>query len=214
LLQNLITWLIETIFRLGYPGIVILMAIESSIFPLPSEVVIPPAGVLVAQGRMSAILVIAAGTFGSVIGALANYWLATWLGRPILHRYSKYFLVRESSLDKAEAFFRRHGEISTFVGRLIPVIRHLISLPAGLSRMPIAKFSLYTALGAGIWCSILTGIGWYLGSRFQGLRAEDFQRYSGKAVLIMLPILAVLVGAYIYVQRRRNPSDAERSETA
>src|SRR6185295_15691924 len=104
------------------------MAIESSVFPLPSEIVIPPAGVLVAQGRMSAVAVIVAGTLGSVLGALANYWLAAWLGRPLLHRYSKYFLVRESSLDKAEAFFLRHGEISTFVGRLIPVIRHLISL--------------------------------------------------------------------------------------
>src|SRR5882672_4184359 len=100
MIQNIITWLIETIFRLGYPGIVILMAIESSVFPLPSEIVIPPAGVLVAQGRMSALGVIAAGTIGSVIGALANYWLAAWLGRPILHRYSKYFLVREAALDK------------------------------------------------------------------------------------------------------------------
>src|SRR5262249_34200101 len=153
-----------------------------------SEVVIPPAGVLVAQGRMSAVAVILAGTIGSILGALANYWLAGWLGRPLLHRYSKYFLVRESSLDKAEAFFRRHGEISTFVGRLIPVIRHLISLPAGLSRMPIGRFAIYTGLGAGIWCSILTGIGWYLGSRFESLRTEDFQRYSGKAVLVILPI--------------------------
>src|SRR6185436_19085809 len=129
LIENLIHWLIETTSQLGYPGIVILMAIESSVFPLPSEIVIPPAGVLVAQGRMSAAGVILAGTVGSVLGALANYGLAAWLGRPVLHRYSRFFLVRESSLERAEAFFRRHGEISTFVGRLVPVIRHLISLP-------------------------------------------------------------------------------------
>jgi membrane protein DedA with SNARE-associated domain len=193
---------------------VILMAIESSVFPLPSEIVIPPAGVLVAQGRMSAVAVILAGTIGSILGALANYWLAGWLGRPLLHRYSKYFLVRESSLDKAEAFFRRHGEISTFVGRLIPVIRHLISLPAGLSRMPIGRFAIYTGLGAGIWCTILTGIGWYLGSRFESLRTEDFQRYSGKAVLVILPILVILVAGYAFIQRRRATSHQDPSEAA
>src|SRR5215475_3664443 len=109
MLQNLITWLVETIFRFGYTGIVLLMAIESSIFPLPSEIVMPPAGVLVAQGRMNPVLVVLAGTAGSVLGALANYALAAWLGRPLLHRYARYFLVRESSLDRAESFYRRHG---------------------------------------------------------------------------------------------------------
>jgi len=202
-IQNLIKWLVETVFSLGYPGIVLLMAIESSVFPLPSEIVIPPAGVLVAQGRMDAALVILAGTVGSILGALANYALAAWLGRPLLHRYSRYFLVRESSLERAEAFFRRHGEISTFVGRLVPVIRHLISLPAGISRMPLVRFSVYTGLGAGIWCSILTGIGWYLGRHMDSLSQEDFQRHSTRAVLIMLPILALIVGVYVYVQRRK-----------
>ena len=203
MIQNIINWLIETTSQLGYPGIVILMAIESSIFPLPSEIVIPPAGVLVAQGRMSAAGVILSGTLGSVLGALANYGLAAWLGRRVLHRYARFFLVRESSLDKSEAFFRRHGEISTFVARLIPVIRHLISLPAGLARMALGRFSLYTALGAGIWCAILTGIGWYLGRHMETLTAADFRRYSSQAVLILLPFLAVLIGAYVYLHRRR-----------
>jgi membrane protein DedA with SNARE-associated domain len=214
LLEDIISWLIETVFRLGYPGIVILMAIESSIFPLPSEIVMPPAGVLVAQGRMDAVLVVLAGTVGSILGALANYGLAIWLGRPLLHRYSKYFLVREASLDKTEAFFLRHGEISTFVGRLLPVIRHLISLPAGLCRMPLARFTTYTALGAAIWCAILTGIGWYLGSQMETLGSEDFYRYSTRAVLIMLPVLVVLVAAYVFVQRRRGARPPDGSEAA
>jgi membrane protein DedA with SNARE-associated domain len=201
-IENLIRWLVETISTMGYPGIVLLMTIESSVFPLPSEIVIPPAGVLVAQGRMNVFLVILAGTCGSVIGALVNYALAGWLGRPLLHRYARYFLVRETSLDRTEAFFRRHGEISTFVGRLLPVIRHLISLPAGISRMPLGRFVVYTGAGAAVWCSILTWIGWYLGKQAAVLGEADFRRYSSRAVLIMLPVLALLVGAYVFRHKR------------
>lgn len=202
MLAELITWLVETISQLGYPGIVLLMAIESSVFPLPSEIVMPPAGVLVAQGRMSGVLVIIAGTVGSILGALGNYALAVWLGRPLLHRYSRYFLVREASLDRAEAFFLRHGEISTFVSRLLPVLRHLGSLPAGLARMHLGRFVAYTALGAAVWCSVLTWVGWYLGKHAASLQNEDFQRYSTRAVLIMLPLLAVIVGIYAWTRRK------------
>ena len=212
MLDELIAWLIETVFRMGYPGLVVLMAIESSIFPLPSELVIPPAGALVAQGRMSAALVVAAGTAGSILGALANYGLAAWLGRPLLHRYSRYFLVREASLVRAEAFFLRHGEIGTFVGRLVPVIRHLISLPAGIARMHLGRFVTYTGLGAAVWCSVLTWIGWYLGRNAAVLRSEDFQRYSTRAVLVMLPVLAIIVAIYAWL--RRKEKRAEGSEAA
>ncbi len=209
MLDDSITWLVETVFRLGYPGLVVLMAIESSVFPLPSELVIPPAGALVAQGRMSAWLVIGAGTVGSVLGALANYALAAWLGRPLLHRYARYFLVREASLDRAEAFFRRHGEIGTFIGRLVPVVRHLISLPAGIARMSLVRFSAYTALGAGIWCAVLAWVGWYLGRHAAVLRNEDFQRLSTRAVLVILPVLAVIVAIYALVRRRRAMNQRE-----
>lgn len=212
MLDELITWLVETIWDLGYAGIVVLMAIESSVFPLPSEIVIPPAGVLVAQGRMSATLVILAGTVGSIIGALGNYALAVWLGRPLLHRYSKYFLVREASLNRAEAFFLRHGEIGTFVGRLLPVIRHLISLPAGIARMHLGRFVLYTGIGAAVWCAVLTWVGWYLGQHMAVLSNELFKKYSTNAVLVMLPVLAAIVAIYAWV--RRNEKRAEGSESA
>jgi membrane protein DedA with SNARE-associated domain len=207
-IQNIIQWLVETIFQLGYPGIVALMAIESSIFPLPSEIVIPPAGVLAAQGRMSIVLVVISGTLGSIIGALANYALAAWLGRPLLHRYARYLLIREASLDRAEAFFRRHGEISTFTGRLVPVIRHLISLPAGLSRMPLARFSSYTGMGAGIWCAILAAIGWYLGNHAQLAGEQAFRRYSTRATLLLIPALMVIIAVYVYFQRRKIDSES------
>ena len=198
-------WITETIFALGYPGIVILMALESSFFPFPSEVVLPPAGYLAAQGRMNAWLAFAAGTGGSLLGAVFNYLVAVRLGRPLLHRYGRYLLIKESSLDRAEEYFRSHGEISTFVGRLIPVIRQYISLPAGLARMRLDLFALYTALGAGIWCAILTWIGWYLGreaERLGSLPPEQVHRYVNIALLVLAPALALLVAIYVIRHRR------------
>jgi membrane protein DedA with SNARE-associated domain len=210
-LEAVVTWLTDTIFRLGYPGITLLMAIESSFFPFPSEVVLPPAGYLAAQGRMNVWLALGAGLSGSLIGAFINYYLAVFLGRPLLHKYHRFLLMREASLDRAEQFFRRHGEISTFVGRLIPVIRQLISLPAGVARMRLDRFALYTALGAGIWCAVLTFIGWEVGRHAEvvpGLDAligdPDVQRYSSIAALALVPLIVVVVGVYIYRQRKRS----------
>ena len=201
-----VDWLVNTIFVLGYPGIVVLMALESSFFPFPSEVVLPPAGYLAAQGRMNPWGALLAGITGSLVGAVFNYVLAVRLGRPLLHRYGRYLLIKEAALDRSEAFFRRHGEISTFVGRLIPVIRQYISLPAGLARMRLDRFAMYTALGAGIWCAVLTGIGWYLGrqsQRFGQLAPAQVHHYVNLALLIMAPLLAVLILIYALRYRRR-----------
>lgn len=203
MINTFITWLTETIFQLGYPGIVVLMAVESSVFPLPSELVMPPAGYLAAQGRMDPVLAVAAGTAGSVLGALFNYFVAQKLGRPLLHRYSRYFLVSEASLERSEAFFRRHGEIGTFLSRLVPVIRHLVSLPAGLARMRLDRFVAYTAAGAGLWCVILTFIGWYIGRHAEVLEREVVQHYSTVATLILIPVLAIVVTVYVIQYRRR-----------
>jgi membrane protein DedA with SNARE-associated domain len=203
MLNTVITWLTDTIFRLGYPGITVLMALESSFFPFPSEVVMPPAGYLAAQGRMNPMLVLAAGMSGSLLGALANYGLAVWLGRPLLHRYGRYLLINDASLERAEAFFRRHGEIGTFVGRLVPVIRQYISLPAGLARMRLDRFLAYTALGAGIWCVILTAIGWYIGRHATVLQQAEVKHYTTTVTAILLPVLAVIVTIYVVRYRRR-----------
>lgn len=208
--EAIVTWLTELIFRLGYPGITILMAVESSFIPFPSEVVMPPAGYLAAQGRMNAWVALGAGIAGSLIGALVNYYVAAFLGRPLLHKYSRYLLISEQKLNRAEAFFRRHGEISTFVGRLIPVIRQLISLPAGLSRMRLDRFAMFTAAGAGIWCAILTYIGWQVGRHptaiatlDQLIQSPEVRSLSRSALLWLLPILAALVIGYVLWQRRR-----------
>ncbi|WP_172402336.1 DedA family protein [Helicobacter sp. 13S00401-1] len=163
-MASILHFIVNTIDTLGYIGIFILMAIESSFIPLPSEVVMIPAGYLVYQGRMDMSLVILAGTLGSLAGALINYYIALKFGRLIVLKYGKYFLMKESTLLKTENFFKKHGPISTFIGRLLPLIRHYISLPAGLARMSLWKFCLYTLLGALVWVAVLSYFGFYLGS--------------------------------------------------
>jgi len=215
MIETAVQWLTEVVFRLGYLGIMLLMALESSFVPFPSEVVLPPAGYLAAHGRMNGPLALGAGLAGSLIGALVNYVLAARLGRPLLHQYGKYFLIKEKSLDRAEAFFQRHGEVSTFIGRLIPVIRQLISLPAGVARMRLDRFVAYTALGAGIWCAILTYIGWYVGRHSailadfdELLTSPEVRRLSHQALLVIIPLIAAVLVVYVYQYRRRRRRDA------
>lgn len=164
---SLVVWLSNTVGQWGYPGIVMLMALESSFFPFPSEVVIPPAAYLAAGGKMNIGMVVLCGTFGSLLGAVFNYWIARKFGRPFFVKYGRYLLVSPKSLEKADRFFERHGHISTFVGRLLPGIRQYISLPAGLARMNIFVFCVATVLGAGIWVSVLAGMGYWFGRNEQ-----------------------------------------------
>lgn len=204
--HSAIQWIVETVSALGYPGIVALMFIESSFIPLPSELVMPPAGYLAAQGRMDPFLAVLAGTLGSIGGALFNYWFAVTVGEPFLRRYGKYVLVREHHLDRTEAYFARHGEISTFVGRLLPVLRHLISIPAGMARMPLGRFVAFTALGASIWCAVLVYIGWFLGRHEATLVEGVVKAYSTRALLYMLPVLILVVAGYVVWHRKRRNS--------
>lgn len=209
MLEHIVTWLVDAVAWMGYPGITLLMALESSFFPFPSEVVLPPAGYAAAQGRMDPWLVGAAGLAGSLIGALFNYWFAVRLGRPMLHALGRRGgllgrLFSERTLDRSESYFRRHGEISTFVGRLLPGIRQYISLPAGLSRMHLGRFAFYTGLGAGAWCAVLTWIGWYLG-RQNLFSNTEVHRYVQRALLVALPVLLVVIGIYVWRARRRPP---------
>ncbi len=203
MLERSIDWLLHTLLDLGYPGIIALMAMESSILPVPSELVMPPAGYWAAKGQMSFAVALVCGVLGSVIGALANYYGARLIGRPLIQRYGKYVFLSEKNLLRSERFFAEHGEISTLIGRLFPVIRHLISIPAGLHRMPLPKFILYTAAGAAVWCAILTWIGYFLGQREGVLRTEEIHRYVTWALLVLIPVTLIVIG--IYVLRRRRP---------
>ena len=192
-----VEWLVGTIGALGYPGIFLLMAMESSIIPVPSELVMPPAGYLAQQGQMNAYLAVFWGTVGSLAGAYANYYAAHYLGRPLVLRYGRYVGITENKFAKVERFFLEHGEISTFVGRLFPVVRHLISIPAGLAGMNHLRFSAYTLAGAGIWVAILTAIGYMLGAN-----QDLIMRYSHQALGLVALASALLVAGYIWRHRR------------
>ena len=152
---------------------------------------------------MSFPIALVCGVVGSIIGALANYYGAQLIGRPLIQRYGKYVLLSEKNLLRSERFFAEHGEISTLIGRLFPVIRHLISIPAGLHRMPLPKFILYTAVGAAVWCAILTWIGYFLGQHEGVLRTEEIHRYVTWAMVVLIPV--TLIAIWIYVVRRRHP---------
>jgi len=196
-MHAVVDWLVLTIKSMGYPGIFLLMAMESSVIPIPSEVVMPPAGYLAQQGQMSMTLAILCGTAGSLVGAYANYFAAHFLGRPLLLKYGKYVFITEEKFAKVEIFFLKHGEISTFIGRMLPVVRHLISLPAGLAGMNHLKFSLYTLLGAGIWVTVLTCIGYFIGDN-----QDLIMKYSHHALGIVLLVSSLIVLVYVKMQRR------------
>ena len=193
-----LNWLVDIIGSMGYPGIMFLMFIESTFIPLPSELVIPPAGYLISQNQMSWTGVIASGTLGSVLGAVFNYTIAMYLGRPFILKYGRYFGISQSHFIKGENFFLKHGNISTFIGRLILGVRHYISFPAGLCKMKIGKFCFYTALGAGIWVWILTYIGYFVGNN-----KEKIIEVSKQWSLYVIIACALLIALYILWHRRK-----------
>jgi len=201
MLHTLITWIVTTVEGWGYAGIVAAMFLESSFFPFPSEVIMIPAGYLAFQGKMNLIAAILFGIFGSLAGAVFNYYLAVKLGRPFLEKYGRYILLKPETLDKLETFFQKHGEISTFSGRLIPGIRQYISLPAGLSRMHLGRFALYTGLGAGIWVTVLALLGYFVGKN-ENLVGE----YLHNATLIALLFVGGLVLFYWLRHRAKGDS--------
>ena len=195
MLGDFINFIVQTVGEWGYAGIFLMMFLESSFFPFPSEVGMIPAGYLAHQGQMSLVLAWCAGTAGSLAGAVFNYYLCYFFGRELVLKYGKYVGITKVKMRKFEAFFNKHGEISTFNCRLIPVIRQYISLPAGLARMNIFKFCLYTALGAGIWVAGLLAVGWYLGKNY------DKDTFS-HIVVALLAAVGLLTALYIFYVKR------------
>ncbi len=173
LLKELLDWYLKSLETGGYPLIVLLMFIESTFLPLPSELVIPPAAHLAyTQGHMSLPGIVLAGAFGSWLGATAMYWAARWAGRPLLLKYGKYFLVPPEKIGRAERWAAAYGNFGVFAARLLPVVRHLIGIPAGIVRMDYGKFSLWTLVGSGLWCGVLCWLGVKAGQDEALMRGE------------------------------------------
>jgi membrane protein DedA with SNARE-associated domain len=198
-MEALFDWVGQLYANLGYAEIVFLMALESSLFPVPSEVVMIPAGYLAATGRLDPFLCVAAGTAGSLIGASANYLLGAYVGRAFLLRYGKYLLIDADKYHEAEALFRRNAKVATFVGRLLPVVRHLISLPAGIFAMPWAPFLLITAAGAGLWCGVLVAAGYFFGEPAVALARV----YMHELAIVVAAALAVFIVWFLAHKARR-----------
>lgn len=186
MIHDIANYIVDTIGALGYMGIFFMMFLESSFFPFPSEVVMIPAGYLAYKGEMNLFLAIASGVAGSLAGALFNYYLAIKFGRVLLIKYGKYLFIKEQSIIKMESFFEKHGVISTFSGRLIPAVRQYISFPAGLARMNLLLFSIYTSLGAAIWVVILTLLGYFIGDN--ELLIKEYLRYIVIAILVCIAV--------------------------
>jgi membrane protein DedA with SNARE-associated domain len=198
MVRELAADLVDLIFEWGYVGILLLMMVESSFIPFPSEIVLIPAGYLASKGEMGIIMIMISSLVGSMAGAFVNYYLALLLGRKILCKYGKYFFINESAIEQIDDYFAKHGHISTFIGRLIPGIRQLISIPAGLARMNLTTFSIYTALGASIWAFILVMLGYMIGEN-----QELIESYLNQITIIVLFALFLLASWYIYKQKKR-----------
>ena len=200
----------DILHHLNYFWITVLMTIESSFIPFPSEVVIPPAAYRAASGELNIFLVVLFGTLGSDLGALINYYLAKYLGKPLVYRFAqsrvgRLCLLSKEKVERAEGEFFKNGATSTLIGRLIPGIRQLISIPAGLANMPVGKFLLYTTLGAGAWNVVLALLGYFIGKTVPPERFEaTIRSYSSTIGLVILVAVVVGgVGYYLYKRRKR-----------
>ena len=204
-------WLLN---NLTYPNIFLLMLLESTVVPVPSELVVAPAAYHAASGGLNVFLVVLVATIGAAVGASINYVVALYVGRPVVYKFAnskwgKMCLLNQEKVEKSERYFDEHGIVATLTGRLIPGIRHLISIPAGLARMNYWKFLLYTVIGAGVWHSILAALGWYL----HAVVPEDeldatIEKYNHYIVLGIIAIV-VLVIAYFVVKHYRGKKTSE-----
>jgi membrane protein DedA with SNARE-associated domain len=210
IIELLSVFIVATISRLGYAGIVLLMAIESACIPLPSEIIMPFSGYLVYAGRFNLWAVAVAGAFGCVVGSLGAYWLGMYGGRPLIEKYGRYVLISHHDLDLADRWFARFGEVIVFASRLLPVIRTFIAFPAGVARMNLKKFVIYTFMGSLPWCLGLAYAGQKLGEQWDKnpILKTLFHRFD--FVIGIIGVAAITWWVWRHVKHIR--SDAEESE--
>ena len=207
-LSGLIEWGIDLIISgiafLGYGGIIFFMALESACIPIPSEVIMPLSGYLAYKGALDLLGVVLAGSLGSMLGSLAAYYAGLKLGRPFILKYGKYIFMKEEDLERAEKWFARYGGKATFISRMLPVVRTFISLPAGIGRMEIKTFTLYSFVGSIPWCALLACLGYYLGDSWRII----FDQYGHYLDYAVVAGIVALVAYYLYKRRGRAPKAA------
>ena len=194
MLNNVVNFIVDNVSAWGYLGIFIMMFLESSFFPFPSEVAMIPAGYLAKEGKMIFVIAWFVGTAGSLFGAIFNYYLCYFFGRELILKYGKFIGINEEKMSKFEDFFNKHGEISTFNSRLIPGIRQYISLPAGLAKMNIFKFCIFTTLGAGIWVGVLLCVGYFLGTNYD---------HKALTQIIIAIIFVIIIFTLFYIYKNK-----------
>jgi len=202
-MHDAMQWLVEVVSQWGYTGVFLLMFLESTLVPVPSELVMIPAGYLASKGEMNVVIAIITGTLGSLGGASLNYFLAMRYGRDFLLKIGKYIFFNEAKLHKVEIFFDRHGSISTFMGRLVLGIRHFISLPAGLARMDFGKFALYTTAGSFIWMCVLVALGYFIGDN-----EETIKIYAKQIAYITALVMIVGFAIYMYIYKIKHKNES------
>ena len=179
--------------KIGYAGVFVLMTMESMVFPVPSEAVMPFAGFLIAEEKLTFAGVILFSTIGSIVGSLISYGMGAWGGRPFIDKFGRYLLLDRKDLEFTERFFTKYGPVTIFVSRFIPVVRHLISLPAGTGRMRLLPFGIYTVIGAGLWNAVLTVVGFYLRQNW-----SEVMKYSHVIDIVVVILLISLFGFFVY----------------
>jgi membrane protein DedA with SNARE-associated domain len=205
--EHLVLYIVAFIKSTGYASVFILMMLESMVAPVPSEAVMPFAGFLVESGQFTFAGVVFFSTLGSIIGSLISYYIGYYGGRPLVDRFGKYLLLDHHHLDVTEKYFKRKGDITIFISRFIPIIRHLISIPAGMGKMKVWKFSVYTIIGAALWNSFLTYVGIKLKSNWD--EVISYSSVIDKAVLIVIVLICVYAGYKLYQARLKNRSQAK-----
>jgi membrane protein DedA with SNARE-associated domain len=211
-------WISTLLGNLNYGTILLLMLLESTVIPVPSELVVAPAAFHAHSGELNVWLVVLFATIGADLGASINYFVALYVGRPVIYKFAnskwgKMCLLNQEKVEKSERYFDDHGVAATLTGRLIPGIRHLISIPAGLARMNYWKFLLYTTIGAGAWHSILAALGWYLHSMVPEDQLDaTIQQYNHYIVLAILAIVAIAILWFVVKQRRRKSKGIQGTE--
>ena len=200
IVNSLVDFIVQTISSSGYVGIFLLMVAESALIPIPSEIIMPFSGYLVFSGKLDAAFVVLAGSFGNLVGSWIAYFVGVRAGRAFVIKYGKYVLLRKSHLELTESYFRKYGDRSTFVSRLLPAVRTYISLPAGVAKMNVKKFSVYTFGGSLIWNSALTYIGIKLGEQWTNIR-----HYSNYFDIIV--VAGVIIAIILYIKRTKNKQE-------